>query len=116
VEGQRGRGREWLEREGYWGEYTVSNDGEISFRIQVALRIGIGRREREVRGFLLGERDGREEQDEVDRALRNVLERKVVESEKFLKELKGEGNEVGIIRALWEAELQIAKTALRNMA
>lgn len=117
VEGQLGGGgREWLEREGYWGEYTISNDGEVSFRIQVALRMGIGRREVEVRGFMLGERDGREEQDEVDRALRNVLERKVVESEEFLKELKGEGDEVGIIRTLWEEELQIAKTALGNMA
>lgn len=116
---KRGRTRQrWLTREGYWGEYTVSCCGEVSFRIQVAVRTLCCTARDKVRGYLMGERDGVEEQGLVDGVLQGVLEDKVRRGEEVLGRIgKGEdGVEGGIVRTLWEDEGRIARSALRKLA
>jgi len=105
--------REWLEQYDYWGDYTISVEGEVSFRIEVALR-SIQGDEQSLLGFMDGRRDGEEEQGYVDGLLREILGKKVRECERALKKLGGNEIEDIVAEKLWDAELHIAKETLEQ--
>lgn len=106
--------REWLEQHDYWGDYTISVEGEVSFRIQVALRSICGD-EQSLLEFMEGKRDGVEEQGYVDSLLKGILQRKVSECERAIKKSDGDGIEEIIAEKLWDAELHIAKETLEQL-
>ena len=106
--------RELLEQHDYWGDYTISVEGEVSFRIQVALRSICGDEE-SLLEFMEGKRDGVEEQGYVDSLLKGILKRKVRECERAIKKSEGDGIEEIIAEKLWDAELHIAKETLEQL-
>lgn len=106
--------REWLQQHDYWGDYTISVEGEASFRVQVALR-SIRGDEQSLLEFMEGKRDGLEEQWEVDGSLKGILTRKVSECERALKKLGGDEIQDIIAEKLWDAELHIAKETLEQL-
>ena len=118
VKGQK----TWLESEGYWGlflhviltecrEYTISMDGEVSFRIQVALRSVLVSNVDLVREFMEGKSDGKDQQGQVDNIVRKILFEKVKACKEALAREGPECIEDEIVRKLWDAELQLARIA-----
>lgn len=93
-------------------------EGEVSFRIQVALRSILASEECEVRDFMEGKSDGNREQRRVDTILRTILQEKINACEGILEE---RGNdridriESEFVWKLWEAELHIAQVALEQL-
>ena len=114
VEGLVSSRREWLEQHDYWGDYTISVEGEVSFRIQVALR-SIRGDEQSLLEFVEGKNDGQEEQRYVDGLLRGILGKKVWECERALKKVGGDDIEDIIVEKLWDAELHIARETLEQL-
>ena len=112
VEGLVSSRREWLEQHDYWGNYTISVEGEVSFRIQVALR-SIRGDEQRLLGFMEGKNDGQEEQGYVDGLLRGILGKKIRDCETALKKVGGDDIEDIIVEKLWDAELHIARETLQ---
>jgi SET domain len=117
--------REWLEKEGYWGyishlshakerEYTISMEGEISFRVQVALR-SILVSEAELREFMEGKNDGEDQKGAVDEILRRILSEKMVVCEQALALEKQDCIEADFTRRLWERELHISRIAQEQL-
>ena len=106
--------REWLEQHDYWGDYTISVEGDISFRIRVALRT-VRLDEQSLFEFMEGRRDGHEEQGYVDGLLKGILRKKVEECEGALNRLCEDKVEDIIAQKLWDAELHIAKETLEPM-
>ena len=93
-------------------EYTISRDGEVSFRIQVALRSVLVSEERELREFMEGREDGSRHQGQVNQILKEILTVKIKACEAALMEVKDtECIEGKFIRKLWEGELQIVRVA-----
>jgi hypothetical protein len=95
-------------------EYTVSFDGEVSFRIQVALRAGMIE-EGDVRAFMEGKTDGKAEQVLIDMILKRILSEKVGACEDALKDFVDSSFEGRVIRDLWESELEIARRAYERL-
>src|SRR5579859_1398658 len=91
-------------------EYCVLMEGEVSFRIQVALR-SILVEEEVVRKFMEGKDDGAAQEKKVDTILRGILKMKVSACETALS-TKVDGPQANISRLLWESELEIARVAL----
>jgi len=114
VEALVSSGREWLEQHDYCGDYTISVEGEVSFRILVALR-SIQVDEHSLLEFMEGKNDGQEEQRYVDGLLRGILAKKVRECERALKKLGGDEIEDIIAEKLWDAELHIARETLEQL-
>jgi hypothetical protein len=90
-------------------------EGEISFRIQVALRSILVSEECEVRDFMEGKSDGNREQRRVDTILRTILQEKINACEGILEERGNDRIESEFIWKLWEAELHIAQVALEQL-
>ena len=90
-------------------------EGEVSFRIQVALRSILVSEECEVRDFMAGKSDGNREQHRVDTVVRTILQEKINACERILEERGKDCIESEFIRKLWEAELQIAQVALEQL-
>jgi hypothetical protein len=120
------RRKEWLENEGYWGyyllfvgtngcEYTISRDGEVSFRIQVALRSVLVSEESELREFMEGREDGARYQDQVDGILQEILISKIEACRVALDVEDKECIESTFIQRLWEGELHIARVAYNQL-
>ena len=114
LEGILSSQREWLESEAYWGDYTVSKDGEASFRIQVALRSILEAGDM-LREFMEGKNDGKDHQSQVDEILGQLLLGKVAACQQALALEKPECVAFDIVRQLWEAELRIAQNAYEKL-
>jgi hypothetical protein len=95
-------------------EYCVLMEGEVSFRIQVALR-SILVEEEVVRKFMEGKDDGAAQEKKVDTILRGILKKKVGACETALS-TKVDGPQANISRLLWESELEIARVALLSIS
>jgi len=90
-------------------------EGEVSFRIQVALRSILVSEEREVRDFMEGKSDGKTEQSRVDTILQRILQEKISVCERTLKAEGKDCIESNFIRRLWGAELHVAQVALGQL-
>ena len=90
-------------------------EGEISFRIQVALRSILVLEECEIRDFMTGNSDGKGEQHRVDMILRRILQEKINACERILEGERKDCIESELVRRLWEAELHIAQVALEQL-
>jgi hypothetical protein len=120
----------WLSEEGYWGfvrwflqitdysDYTIAADGEVSFRIQVALRAVIldpRKEESMLREFMEGRIDGNTQQHEIDELLKKILKHKIQECEKALATVQRSCIEAKTIQLLLESEMSIAQVAYRHL-
>ena len=93
--------------------YTVAGDGEVSFRVQVALRATV----LDVEGLqavVEGRDDGEEQQDLVDGMIKKILGRKVASATHALSVLEGDDEVTLLARKLWASDLYIARLALNN--
>jgi len=94
-------------------EYTISLDGIVSWRVEVALRaVLLSTDEEQLQMFLSGHYDGTREQRQVNDILRKILFEKVEQCEKVLALNWTDCIERDLVRKLWEGELNIAKTTL----
>ena len=90
-------------------------EGEVSFRIQVALRSILVSERHQLRDFMEGRSDGKEEQSPVDMILRRILHEKINICERTLNEDWKDCVESNFIRRLWGAELRVAQVALEQL-
>jgi hypothetical protein len=86
-------------------------EGEISFRIEVALRSVLVSEEKVLREFMEGRNDGEDQAAQVDDILRKILLEKIDVCERTLEMKKEDCIEGNLIRKLWEMELHISKVA-----
>jgi hypothetical protein len=101
-----------------YSDYTIAAGGEVSFRIQVALRAVIldPRKEESIlRQFMEGTSDGNAQQREIDEMLKRLVKQKIQECENALATVQKDCIEGNIVRQLWEAELNIAHVAYRHL-
>jgi hypothetical protein len=94
-------------------EYTIDVEGEVSWRIEVALRAVLLAEDTEkLQKFLEGYYDGAPEQRQINDIIREILVAKVGECEGFLEGMAMSCIESDLVRRVWEAELNIARTCL----
>jgi len=94
-------------------EYTVSLDGIVSWRVEVALRaVLLSTDEETLQRFLAGQYDGTREQGQVNDILRKILVEKVELCETVLALSWTSCIEKDLVRKLWERELNIARATL----
>jgi hypothetical protein len=94
-------------------EYTIDVDGEVSWRIEVALRaVLLATEEEKLHKFLAGYYDGAPEQAQVNDVLRGILVGKVQQCERVLAVKWSSCVEGDLVEKLWEGELSIARKAL----
>jgi hypothetical protein len=90
-------------------------EGEVSFRIQVALRTVLVADENVLREFIEGKVDGKEQQSQVDKMLRGILKDKIDACEVALTVKWANCIESRLAQNLWEAELEIARVAYEKL-
>lgn len=90
-------------------------EGEISFRIQVALRSILVSEEQEVRDFMAGTSDGNGEQRRVDMILERILQEKINACERVLEGRGKDCIESEFVLRLWKDELHIAQVAMEQL-